>query len=82
MQPVGVDERINRRIKEYGEYAGMGYNVQDGFCFMLAAEEAIKDCDKTVKLSLFTTFMPLSEMYETQREAIYEECLKDIDGLD
>ena len=82
MQPVEVDERINKRIKEYGEYAGMGYMVHDGFCFMLAAEEAVKGSNVNVKLSLFTTFMPLSEMSETQREAIYEECMKDIDGLD
>ena len=45
MQPVGVDERINKHIKEYGEYAGLGYMVHDGFCFMLSAEEAIKGSD-------------------------------------
>ena len=81
MQPVGVDERINKHIKEYGEYAGLGYMVHDGFCFMLSAEEAIKGSDDTVKLSLFTTFMPLSEMSDTQREAIYEECMKDLDDM-
>ena len=70
MQPVGVDERINKHIKEYGEYAGLGYMVHDGFCFMLSAEEAIKGSDDTVKLSLFTTFMPLSEMSDTQREPL------------
>lgn len=81
MQPVGVDERINKHIKEYGEYAGLGYMVHDGFCFMLSAEEAIKGSDDTVKLSLFTTFMPLSEMSDTQREAIYRECMKDLDDM-
>lgn len=36
MRIMNVDERINRRIKEYGEYAGEGFLVQDGFCFKLS----------------------------------------------
>ena len=60
MQPVGVDERINKHIKEYGEYAGLGYMVHDGFCFMLSAEEAIKGSDDTVKLSLFSILTTLT----------------------
>lgn len=34
-----------------------------------------------VRISFFTTFMPLSEMSDTQREAIFEECMKDLDDL-
>ena len=34
-----------------------------------------------VGISFFTTFMPLSEMSDTQREAIFEECMKDLDSL-
>ena len=30
---IPVDERINKRIAEYGEYAGEGFLAQDGFCF-------------------------------------------------
>ena len=35
-----------------------------------------------VGISFFTTFMPLSDMSRTQQEAIFEECMKDIDDLD
>ena len=76
-----VDERINKRIEEYGEFAGEGFLAQDGFCFKLSGEETI--CGKDpVRISFFTTFMPLSEMSDVQREAIFEECMKDIDSLD
>ena len=75
-----VDERINKRIEEYGEYAGEGFLAQDGFCFKLSGEETISGEDP-VRISFFTTFMPLSEMSNTQREAIFEECMKDIDAL-
>ena len=75
-----VDERINKRIEEYGEYAGEGFLAQDGFCFKLSGEETISGEDP-VRISFFTTFMPLPEMSDTQREAIFEECMKDIDAL-
>ena len=78
---MNVDERINRRIKEYGEYAGEGFLVQDGFCFKLSAEELMEGEELPVRISFFTTFMPLSEMSDTQREAIFEECMKDLDDL-
>jgi hypothetical protein len=35
-----------------------------------------------VGISFFTTFMPLSDMSKSQQEAIFEECMKDIDNLD
>ena len=76
-----VDERINKRIEEYGEFAGEGFLAQDGFCFKLSGEETISG-DDPVRISFFTTFMPLSEMSDVQREAIFEECMKDLDNLD
>lgn len=81
MRIMNVDERINRRIKKYGEYAGEGFLVQDGFCFKLSAEELMEGEELPVRISFFTTFMPLSEMSDTQREAIFEECMKDLDDL-
>ena len=81
MRIMNVDERINKRIKEYGEYAGEGFLVNDGFCFKLSGEETIEGEDP-VRISFFTTFIPLSEMSDTQREAIFEECMKDIDNFD
>ena len=72
-----VDERINKRIEEYGEYAGEGFLAQDGFCFKLSGEETVDGKDP-VRISFFTTFMPLTEMSDTQREAIFEELMKDI----
>ena len=33
-------------------------------------------------ISFFTTFMPLSDMSKSQQEAIFEECMKDIDNLE
>ena len=76
-----VDERINKRIEEYGEFAGEGFLAQDGFCFKLSGEETISGEDP-VRISFFTTFMPLSEMSDVQREAIFEECMKDLENLD
>jgi len=81
LRPMAIDERINKHIEKYGEYAGEGFLVQDGFCFKLSGEENQPD-GSVIRLSLFTTFMPTSDMSETQRKAIFEECMKDIDGLD
>ena len=81
MKPMTIDERINKKISKYGEFAGEGFLVQDGFCFKLSGEEMIEGVETPVKISFFTTFMPLSEMSDVQREAIFEECMKDIDNL-
>ena len=78
---MAIDDRINKHIEKYGEYAGEGFLVNDGFCFKLSGEETIEGKDP-VRISFFTTFMPLSDMSDTQREAIFEECMKDIDRLD
>ena len=80
LKPMAVDERINKRIGEYGEFAGEGFLAQDGFCFKLSGEETIGGEDP-VRISFFTTFMPLSEMSDSQREAIFEECMRDIEEL-
>ena len=81
MRPMNIDERINKHIKEYGEYAGEGFLVQDGFCFKLSGEEKVEGEQQPVRASFYTTFMPLTEMTDSQREAIFEECMKDVDGL-
>ncbi len=80
LRPMTIDERINRDIEKYGEYAGEGFLVRDGFCFKLSGEEQ-DEKGSTIKISLFTTFMPTADMSRTQREAIFEECLRDIDDL-
>ena len=81
MRPMAVDKRINKHIRKYGEYAGEGFLVQDGFCFKLSGEETI-DGEDPIRIGFFTTFMPLSDMSDSQREAIFEECMKDVDDLD
>jgi hypothetical protein len=81
MKPMMVDERINKHIEEYGEFAGEGFLVQDGFCFKLSGEEALEGGEQPIRISFFTTFMPLSDMTDSQREAIFDECMKDIDAL-
>ena len=80
LKPMAVDERINKRIAEYGEFAGEGFLALDGFCFKLSGEETVAG-DDPIRISFFTTFMPLSEMSDIQREAIFEECMKDIAEL-
>ena len=75
-----IDERINKRIEEYGEYAGEGFLAQDGFCFKLSGEETL-DGQDPIRISFFTTFMPLVDMSDTQHEAIFDELMKDIDEL-
>lgn len=81
MKPMTVDEHINKHIEKYGEFAGEGFLVSDGFCFKLSGKEYL-DGKASVGISFFTTFMPLSEMSRSQQEAIFEECMKDIDVLD
>ncbi len=80
MKPMMIDERINKRIKKYGEYAAEGFLVRDGFCFKLSGEEKKED-GSVIRISLFTTFMPTTDMSDTQREAIFEECMRDLDKL-
>ena len=80
MRPMAIDDRINKHIEKYGEYAGEGFLVNDGFCFKLSGEETIEG-ESPIRISFFTTFMPLSDMSDTQKEAIFEECMKDIDRL-
>jgi hypothetical protein len=82
LKPMAIDERLNKRIEEYGEYAGEGFLVQDGFCFKLSGEEKMEGDDQPIRISFFTTFMPLSGMSTTQREAIFEECMKDMKEWD
>ena len=79
-KPMAIDERINKRIKEYGEYAGEGFLANDGFCFKLSGEETIEG-DDPIRISFFTTFMSRDELTESQREAIFEECMKNIAEL-
>ena len=78
MRIMPVDERINKHIKEYGEYAGEGFLVQDGFCFKLSGEQSVEGEEQPVRISFFTTFMPLSDMSQSQREAIFDECMRDV----
>ena len=80
MKPMAIDERINKHIEKYGEFAGEGFLVPDGFCFKLSGKESLEG-KASVGINFFTTFMPLSEMSDSQREAIFEECMKDIDSL-
>ncbi len=81
LKPMTVDERINKHIEKYGEFAGEGYLVNDGFCFKLSGQE--REVGKTpVGISFFTTFMPLSDMSKSQQEAIFKECMKDLADLE
>lgn len=76
MRPMNINEKINKHIKKYGEYAEEGFLVRDGFCFKLSGEERIDGEDQPVRISTFTTFMPLSDMTDTQRDAILDEYMK------
>ena len=80
LKPMAVDERINKHIAQYGEFAGEGYLAPDGFCFKLSGQELLEGT-APVGISFFTTFMPLADMSQSQLDAIYEECMKDIDDL-
>ena len=80
LKPIAIDERINKNIGEYGEYSGEGFLVADGFCFKKSGEESMNG-DQPVRIGLFTTFMPRTELSEDQREAILEKCMKDAGRL-
>ena len=81
MKPMNIDERINKHIKKYGEFAGEGFLVQDGFCFKLSDEETVEGEQQPVRVSVFTTFMPRDEMSESQREALFDACIKSLTQL-
>lgn len=80
LKPIAIDERINKHVAKYGEFAGEGYLAKDGFCFKLSGKER-QEGKQTVGISFFTTFMPLSDMSRSQQEAILDECIKDLDEL-
>lgn len=80
LRPMAIDERINKHIERYGEFAGEGFLVNDGFCFKLSGKEQ-QEGKAPVGISFFTTFMPISEMADSQREAIFEECMRDVNAL-
>ena len=75
-----IDERINKHVAQYGEFAGEGYLVHDGFCFKLSGKEH-QEGKASVGISFFTTFMPLADMSRSQQEAIFEECMNDLAEL-
>ncbi len=77
MRPMPINERINKHVSKHGDYAGEGYLVQDGFCFKLSGEER-KDDGTTIRISMFTTFMPVADMARSQQEAILDECMRDL----
>lgn len=76
MRPMNINEKINKHIKKYGEFAGEGFLVRDGFCFKLSGEEHIEGEEQPVRICTFTTFMPLSDMSDSQRDAILDEYMK------
>jgi hypothetical protein len=80
LKPMTIDERINKHVEKYGEFAGEGFLANDGFCFKLSGKEHIEG-KASVGISFFTTFMPLSEMSKSQQQAIVEECIKDLSSL-
>ena len=80
MQPIAIDERINKHVEKYGEFAGEGFLANDGFCFKLSGQER-QEGKAPVGISFFTTFMPLSDMSRSQQEAIIEECMKGLADL-
>ena len=80
MRPMTIDERINKHVAQYGEFAGEGYLVNDGFCFKLSGKEH-QEGKASVGISFFTTFMPLADMSRSQQEAIFEECMNDLAEL-
>lgn len=81
LKPMTIDERINKHVEKYGEFAGEGFLANDGFCFKLSGQER-QEGKMPVGISFFTTFMPLSDMSRSQQEAIFEECMKDLRSLD
>ena len=81
LKPMVIDERINKHVEKYGEFAGEGFLANDGFCFKLSGIEH-QAGKSPVEISFFTTFMPLSDMTKSQQEAIFEECMKGIDNLE
>ena len=78
--PILLNEDINKKYKEHGEYNNRGMRVSDGFCFTQTAiegcesEDGIREHDKVdAMLILYTTFMNESDMSDTQRAAINKE---------
>ena len=79
--PIELNEDIQKRYQEYGEFAEYAFQVHDGICFMKQWSEGDelsigqKDSDR-IAVAVFYTFVNQTMMTETQKKAIVEEGTK------
>lgn len=77
---IEIDERINKKIEEYGEGARQGFCVKDGFCFTnsdldgIFDEDGNREKDKVDAIMIeYKTFVTESMLTDGQRDAIAKE---------
>ena len=76
--PISINEEINNNIAAYDDLAKQGFRIKDGFCFARTGveenqDDAIGNANAEAIITVFTTYMPESEMSEVQRNAIDKE---------
>lgn len=80
MAQIKLNEAINKRFEEYGEYNYYGMRVDDGFCFTKTALEG-KESDDGISehdivdamVFVYTTYVNESMMNDIQLIAIEKE---------
>lgn len=79
---ISINEEINRNFQKYGEFNDCGLVVNDGFCFARTGIFCEKDIDENKAadgmLIVYTTFLNVLDMSDTQRNAINKACLESI----
>lgn len=84
--PIKVDERVQRRYKDYGEFADIAFKVKDGMCFIKTWGEGDPEsiCSPEgdfITVVEYYTLVPESMMSDIQNAAIEEQKEAFIEGL-
>lgn len=76
--PIKVDERVQRKYKDYGEFANVAFKVKDGMCFIKTWSEGDPEsiCNRDgdfISVVEYYTLVPESMMSDIQNSAIDEQ---------
>lgn len=78
--PITLNKDINIKFNEYGRSNQFGFQVNDGFCFARTSlcgkidENGNREKDQIDAMGIvFTTFLNVIRMHESQRDAIEKE---------
>lgn len=79
--PIQIDEEVNKNWKEYGEFNGIGFRVNDGICFgssFVEYEPNSKGTNDDIKahVNYYRTYVSKNEMSQEQWDVISKRYIK------